>query len=53
MKLQTLEKFEPLNNESLSLICGGQSSAKSSRRWDSEKQDSKKHDDYTSKELAQ
>jgi hypothetical protein len=47
MKLQTLETFEILNNEGLSLICGGQNSAKESRRWDSKSQDSKKHDTYT------
>jgi hypothetical protein len=46
MKLQTLETFETLNNENLSLICGGQSAVKPSRRWDSTSQDSKKHDTY-------
>ena len=46
MKLKSLETFETLNNENLSLICGGQSAAKPSRRGDSTSQDSKKHDTY-------
>ena len=46
MKLQSLKTFETLNNESLSLICGGQNPAKPSKRWDSTSQDSKKRDTF-------
>lgn len=39
MKLKSLNKFEVLNNETVSMIGGGLAA-------DSRKQDSKKHDDF-------
>ena len=45
-----LNTTRQLNNEEISFINGGQNSVKPSRRWDSEKQDSKKHDDHTKTE---